>query len=616
MTFVKNMRQQHHRHKTTHHRHTTYTPHDQSKRKLTRHRSRHKSVPPGIGESGQKEQEVSFVRCDDMIEFLQIETSRRHPEDVETFASELYRLLTKRHEEKMSKSDVRNPFQSLTLTMNDCTDVMTRSTCETYRCGQVIYKEQSTCTNVYVVWNGSVDVTHGESKQIITTVGPANILGETGVLCNKSRVHTTSAFARSSTCTLITMPVLSSFWKSSFVEIKAEMKRIESIPLFRGVSRSYLFRLFRFSHIRRFLCGALVYKQGTLFNNLMIVRSGRVVLSHVTHPADICAATDKSKLYEVIDRSVKVATLSVGEIVSGEVINRAKAQCTATVSRQRGCDSGLTVWCIRKELLSNRFLGQVGIVQKIRRQMRVKAMWRAKRIEKGTRRVLHDEDVKRENEHNKTIAKPERINSRTATTTKRKVLVRQKKRVDVGKVTTTQKRRVRVASTSSHKRRVTNVKFASDVETNIPTNKTETLLMLAIESKHTDALNRQLKRLDDELNCSTAAFRRCLDVMRSGSKALTFASLDAGRLSLHHLSQMAERSPRLVVRPRAPPYGRPTTAPARHTANLARVLRRPAHERKRSVRWFCHEVRKKSSSKSAAHAHVKGTMASVRGSYA
>jgi hypothetical protein len=118
-----------------------------------------------------------------------------------------------------------------------------------------------------------------------------------------------------------------------------------------------------------------------------------------------------------------------------------------------------------------------------------------------------------------------------------------------------------------------------EIDSNIPTDNESALIRLQAQARMNDERRRNLK-IFDELDCTSASFRRGLQVIKSGNKRLPFAVMDSGRRFIHQIKHQQGVSTRR----------RPSTS-HHPTRRRIHVRLRPEPERKPSVRWLCSDIK-------------------------
>ena len=111
---------------------------------------------------------------------------------------------------------------------------------------------------------------------------------------------------------------------------------------------------------------------------------------------------------------------------------------------------------------------------------------------------------------------------------------------------------------------------------NTPRDQKSALVRLRVQARMIDQRRRNLEMFDN-LDCTSATFRRGLQVIKSGTKRLPFAAMDSGRTFVHQMTKS--------VRPK-------TTPPLNHRRRRRiKVRLRPEPVRKKSVKWHCNDIK-------------------------
>ena len=129
----------------------------------------------------------------------------------------------------------------------------------------------------------------------------------------------------------------------------------------------------------------------------------------------------------------------------------------------------------------------------------------------------------------------------------------------------------------------------SEIDTNVPRDQNSALIRLQVQARTIDQRRRNFEMFDN-LDCTSASFRRGLQVIKSGTKRLPFAAMDSGRRFIHQMkSQMKSVH---EIHPKVRPQ---TAAPERRHRGRRRikVRLRPEPERKKSVKWLCNDIKGK-----------------------
>ena len=120
----------------------------------------------------------------------------------------------------------------------------------------------------------------------------------------------------------------------------------------------------------------------------------------------------------------------------------------------------------------------------------------------------------------------------------------------------------------------------SEIDTNVPRDQNSALIRLQVQARTIDQRRRNFEMFDN-LDCTSASFRRGLQVIKSGSKLLPFAAMDSGRRFVHQMKNLNQKV-------------RPNKTAARHRGRRRiKVRLRPEPERKQSVKWLCNDIKTK-----------------------
>jgi len=223
---------------------------------------------------------------------------------------------------------------------------------ETFTRNQVMFRECDKAECIYYVLKGSVELFLANTT--LETMGESSVIGNEGGFMDKT--YAVSSRCVSESCTVLSIPIEMGKQIFNVPNLRAEIKRLSMVPLFRGATRVHLARFLRFAQIQHFLPNHVVVSQGKRMSSILIVKSGQGILSKVF---------DKNS-------SINISTLGFGSVLNGDTVMRRSERCQVKVSSK----SGLVIWSIRCDLMNDRFLGRNGTLSVLRKQIRSKTTWR------------------------------------------------------------------------------------------------------------------------------------------------------------------------------------------------------------------------------------------------
>ena len=126
--------------------------------------------------------------------------------------------------------------------------ISSNSTIQTFSYNQLIFRELDEAESLYYVLEGEVDLFL--TNTILETMKAGRFIGhESGFI---DRIHVVSARCSSESCTVIKIPLLVAKTMFKMNTLRAEMKVLSRVPMFRGIARRYVARFLRFARIRLF----------------------------------------------------------------------------------------------------------------------------------------------------------------------------------------------------------------------------------------------------------------------------------------------------------------------------------------------------------------------------
>eukprot|EP00939_MAST-03C_sp_MAST-3C-sp1_P001679 g1679.t1 len=150
-------------------------------------------------------------------------------------------------------------------------------------------------------------------------------------------------------------------WTDMF---RAEIATLRSVLLFRNLSKSRAIQLLDSIEYRTFRHGEVVQRKGERTKSLLLVRKGKCIVLSST-----LSATKKN-----------LAIVKPGQFVNAEIVLAENDESNVSAAKYFVIASGscTSLWNIPLKLCNDDFLGQAGLLDTLRTQMRTKLSWRAK----------------------------------------------------------------------------------------------------------------------------------------------------------------------------------------------------------------------------------------------